>query len=167
MEQIVKKPEFKSQYDNYINGQFVAPINGKYFDNISPIDGKVFTKVAHSSKEDLELAVNAAAEAFKTWSKTSATERSIILHKIAQRMEDNLEYLATVETIDNGKAIRETLNADLPLSVDHFRYFSGVIRAEEGSHTELDEHCLLYTSPSPRDLRYHLVFRLMLEKRGG
>ncbi|RZJ80813.1 MAG: aldehyde dehydrogenase [Flavobacterium sp.] len=140
MEQIVKKPEFKSHYDNYINGQFVAPVNGKYFDNISPIDGKVFTKAAHSSKEDLELAVNAASEAFKTWSKTSSTERSIILNKIAQRMEDNLEYLATVETIDNGKAIRETLNADLPLGVDHFRYFAGVIRAEEGSHTELDEH---------------------------
>ncbi|WP_461790062.1 aldehyde dehydrogenase family protein [Pedobacter sp.] len=140
MEQIAKRPEFKTHYNNYINGQFVAPVNGKYFDNISPIDGKPFTKAAHSSPEDLELAVNAAAEAFKTWSKTSATERSIILNKIAQRIEDNLEYLATVETIDNGKAIRETLNADLPLGVDHFRYFASVIRAEEGSHTELDEH---------------------------
>jgi aldehyde dehydrogenase len=140
MEQIAKKPEFKTHYDNYINGQFVAPVNGKYFDNISPIDGKPFTKAAHSSPEDLELAVNAAAAAFKTWSKTSATERSIILNKIAQRIEDNLEYLATVETIDNGKAIRETLHADLPLGVDHFRYFASVIRAEEGSHTELDEH---------------------------
>ncbi|WP_461486790.1 aldehyde dehydrogenase family protein, partial [Pedobacter sp.] len=140
MEQIVKKPVFKSHYDNYINGEFVAPVNGKYFDNISPIDGKVFTKAAHSSQEDLELAVNAASAAFKTWGKTSATERSIILNKIAQRMEDNLEYLATVETIDNGKAIRETLNADIPLAIDHFRYFAGVIRAEEGSHTELDEH---------------------------
>jgi aldehyde dehydrogenase len=140
MEQIAKKPEFKTHYDNYINGQFVAPVNGKYFDNISPIDGKPFTKAAHSSPEDLELAVNAAADAFKTWSKTSATERSIILNKIAQRIEDNLEYLATVETIDNGKAIRETLHADLPLGVDHFRYFASVIRAEEGSHTELDEH---------------------------
>ncbi|RZK91271.1 MAG: aldehyde dehydrogenase family protein, partial [Pedobacter sp.] len=138
MENLVKRPEFKSHYDNYINGEFVAPVNGKYFDNISPIDGKVFTKAAHSSKEDLELAVNAAHEAFKTWSKTSATERSIILNKIAQRIEDNLEYLATVETIDNGKAIRETLNADIPLGVDHFRYFAGVIRAEEGSVTELD-----------------------------
>lgn len=140
MEQIAKKPEFKTHYDNYINGQFVAPVNGKYFDNISPIDGKPFTKAAHSSPEDLELAVNAAADAFKTWSKTSSTERSIILNKIAQRIEDNLEYLATVETIDNGKAIRETLHADLPLGVDHFRYFASVIRAEEGSHTELDEH---------------------------
>ena len=138
MENLVKRPEFKSHYDNYIGGKFVAPVNGKYFDNISPIDGKVFTKAAHSSKEDLALAVDAAHEAFKTWGKTSSTERSIILNKIAQRMEDNLEYLATVETIDNGKAIRETLAADLPLGIDHFRYFAGVIRAEEGSHTELD-----------------------------
>jgi aldehyde dehydrogenase len=139
MEQIIKRPEFKAQYDNYIGGKFVAPVKGKYFDNISPIDGKVFTKVAHSTKEDLDLAVDAAAEAFKTWGKTSATERSNILTKIAQRMEDNLEYLATVETIDNGKAVRETLAADIPLGIDHFRYFAGVIRAEEGSLTELDK----------------------------
>jgi aldehyde dehydrogenase len=138
MNKILEKPEFKSHYDNYINGQFVAPVKGKYFDNISPIDGKVFTKAAHSTTEDLNLAVNAAAEAFKTWSKTSATERSNILNKIAQRIEDNLEYIAKVETIDNGKAVRETLNADIPLAVDHFRYFAGVIRAEEGSLTELD-----------------------------
>ena len=138
MENLVKRPEFKTHYDNYIGGKFTPPVNGKYFDNISPIDGKVYTKAAHSSKEDLELAVDAAHEAFKTWSKTSATERSNILNKIAQRMEDNLEYLATVETIDNGKAIRETLNADIPLGIDHFRYFAGVIRAEEGSVVELD-----------------------------
>jgi len=138
MENLVKRPEFKTHYDNYIGGKFTSPVNGKYFDNISPIDGKVYTKAAHSSKEDLELAVNAAHEAFKTWGKTSATERSNILNKIAQRMEDNLEYLATVETIDNGKAIRETLNADIPLGIDHFRYFAGVIRAEEGSVVELD-----------------------------
>jgi aldehyde dehydrogenase len=138
MENLVKRPEFKSHYDNYIGGKFTPPLNGKYFDNISPIDGKVYTKAAHSSKEDLELAVNAAHESFKTWGKTSATERSNILNKIAQRMEDHLEYLATVETIDNGKAIRETLNADIPLGIDHFRYFAGVIRAEEGSVVELD-----------------------------
>ncbi|KAA5534281.1 aldehyde dehydrogenase family protein [Paenimyroides baculatum] len=139
-ETVKKWPEFKSQYENYIDGKWTAPIQGKYFDNISPINGKVFTKVAHSTKEDLELAVNAADKAFKTWGKTSATERSIILNKIADRMEQNLDYLATVETIDNGKAVRETLNADIPLGIDHFRYFAGVIRAEEGSHVELDEH---------------------------
>ena len=139
-ENVKKWPEFKSQYENYIDGKWTAPVQGKYFDNISPINGKVFTKVAHSTKEDLELAVNAADKAFKTWGKSSATERSIILNKIADRMEQNLDYLATVETIDNGKAVRETLNADIPLGIDHFRYFAGVIRAEEGSHVELDEH---------------------------
>lgn len=139
-EHLTNWPEFKTQYPNYIDGKWTPPVLGKYFDNISPITGKVYTQAAHSSKEDLELAVNAAHEAFKTWGKTSATERSIILNKIADRMEENLEYIAQVETIDNGKAIRETLNADIPLAIDHFRYFAGVIRAEEGSHVELDEH---------------------------
>lgn len=134
----IKRPTFKSHYDNYIGGKFVAPVQGKYFDNISPLDGKVFTKAAHSTKEDLDLAVDAAAKAFETWSKTSATERSIILNKIADRMEENLEYIAAVETVDNGKAVRETLNADIPLAIDHFRYFASVIRAEEGSLSELD-----------------------------
>src|SRR5690606_24166674 len=124
--------------DNFIGGKFVAPINGEYFDNESPVNGKVFAKAAKSTKEDIELALDAAHEAYKTWGKTSATERSNILLKVAQVMEDNLELLATVETIDNGKAIRETLNADLPLAVDHFRYFAGVIRGDEGSVAELD-----------------------------
>ena len=136
----LKRPEFKAHYENFIDGKWTAPVRGRYFDNISPIDGKVFTKVAHSSKEDLELAVDAAHRAFATWSKTSATQRSIILNKIADRLEANLEYLAVVETIDNGKAVRETLNADLPLAIDHFRYFASVIRAEEGSVVELNEH---------------------------
>jgi aldehyde dehydrogenase len=137
---LVKRPDFKSQYENYIGGKFVAPVGGKYFDVISPIDGKVFTKAAHSQKEDLELAVNAASEAFKIWGKTSATERSNILVKIAQKIEDNLEYIAAVETVDNGKPVRETLNADIPLAIDHFRYFAGVIRSEEGSLSELDQN---------------------------
>ena len=136
----LKRPAFKAHYDNFIDGKWTAPVRGRYFDNFSPIDGKIFTKVAHSSKEDLELAVDAAYHAFATWSKTSATERSIILNKIADRLESNLEYLAIVETIDNGKAVRETLNADLPLAIDHFRYFASVIRAEEGSVVELNEH---------------------------
>ncbi len=137
---ILKRPEFKAVYENYIDGKWTPPVHGKYFENISPIDGLAFTTVAHSSKDDLNLAVNAAERAFPSWSKTSATERSIILNKIADRMEANLAYLAAVETIDNGKAVRETLNADLPLAIDHFRYFAGVIRAEEGSVVELDEH---------------------------
>lgn len=134
----IQRPTFKERYDNFIGGKFVPPVQGKYFDNISPLDGKAFTQAAHSTKEDLELAVDAAHKAFQTWSKTSATERSIILNKIADRIEQNLEYIAAVETIDNGKAVRETLNADIPLAIDHFRYFAGVIRAEEGSLSELD-----------------------------
>ncbi|SEW52899.1 aldehyde dehydrogenase family protein [Chitinophaga arvensicola] len=133
------RPSFKDKYDNFIGGKWTGPVSGKYFDVISPIDGKVFTKVAHSGKEDINLAVDAAEVAFRTWKNTSATERSIILNKVADRLEQHLTKLATVETIDNGKAIRETLNADLPLAIDHFRYFAGVIRAEEGAATELDK----------------------------
>lgn len=140
MENLATKPAFKSKYDNYIGGKFVAPVNGEYFDNISPIDGKVFTKAARSGKEDIDLALDAAHLAFPSWSKLSVTNRSNILLKVAQVIEDNLEYLAIVETIDNGKAIRETRAADLPLVVDHFRYFAGVIRAEEGTVSEHDEN---------------------------
>ncbi|WP_254412269.1 aldehyde dehydrogenase family protein [Dyadobacter diqingensis] len=137
---LAQRPSFKAQYENYIGGKFVPPVKGEYFDNLSPIDGKVFTKAARSGKEDIELALDAAHEAFKTWGKSAATYRSNIMLKIAQVIEDNLEYLAVVEAIDNGKAIRETRAADLPLCVDHFRYFAGVIRAEEGGISEHDEN---------------------------
>jgi aldehyde dehydrogenase len=136
----VNLPAFKTRYDNYIGGKFVAPVSGQYFDNISPVTGKAFTQAARSGKEDIELALDAAHKAFPEWSKTSAAYRSNILLKIAQVMEDNLELLATVETIDNGKPIRETRAADLPLCIDHFRYFAGVLRAEEGTISEHDEH---------------------------
>lgn len=136
---LVQRPQFREKYDNFIGGKFYPPVGGEYFDNISPIDGKVFAKVARSGKEDIELALDAAHEAFKTWSRTSPAYRAGVLNKIADVMEANLEYLATVETIDNGKAIRETLAADLPLCIDHFRYFAGVIRAEEGTISEHDE----------------------------
>ncbi|MGL2966760.1 aldehyde dehydrogenase family protein [Flavobacterium sp. XGLA_31] len=139
MSNLIQRPTFKDKYDNYIGGKFVPPASGQYFDVVSPVDGKVFTKAAHSNKEDLTLAVDAAYEAFKTWGKVSVTDRSNMLIKIAQVMEDNLEYLAAAETVDNGKAVRETMAADLPLAIDHFRYFAGVIRAEEGSVSELDE----------------------------
>lgn len=140
MSTLAQRPTFKSQYDNFIGGKFVPPVSGEYFDNISPIDGKVFTKAARSGKEDIELALDAAHAAFPSWSKTSVTSRSNLLLKIADIMEANLELLATVETIDNGKAIRETRAADLPLCIDHFRYFAGVIRSEEGAISEHDEH---------------------------
>lgn len=141
LETIFEFPQLKGRTlpkDNFIGGKFVPPVKGEYFDNISPVNGKVFATAAKSTQEDIELALDAAHDAFKTWGKTSATERSNTLLKIAQVVENNLEYLATLETIDNGKPIRETMAADLPLIVDHFRYFAGVIRADEGSATELD-----------------------------
>ncbi|MFO7719863.1 MAG: aldehyde dehydrogenase family protein [Gillisia sp.] len=136
----VTRPDFKEKYGNFIGGKFVEPVKGEYFDNVSPIDGKVFTKAARSTQEDIDLALDAAHQAFPTWSKTSATERSNMLLRIAQVMEDNLEYLATLETIDNGKPIRESRAADIPYCIDHFRYFAGVIRADEGSISEHDQH---------------------------
>ncbi|GGH78234.1 aldehyde dehydrogenase [Filimonas zeae] len=136
---VAQRPRFKEQYDHYIGGQWVAPADGDYFDNISPIDGKVFTRAARGTARDIDKAIDAAHEAFTTWSKTGAAYRSNLLLKIAQVIEDNLEYLAVVETIDNGKALRETRAADLPLAVDHFRYFAGVLRSEEGTISEHDE----------------------------
>jgi aldehyde dehydrogenase len=136
---VAERPQFKEKYDHYIGGQWVAPESGEYFDNVSPIDGMVFTRAARGNQKDIEKAVDAAHNAFPSWSRTSAAQRSNLLLKIAQVVEDNLEYLAIVETIDNGKAIRETRAADLPLVVDHFRYFAGVIRSEEGTVSELDD----------------------------
>lgn len=135
---VVAKPDFKAQYDNFIGGKWVAPTRGEYFDNISPVDGNSFTKIARSTAEDIDLALDAAWAVAPSWNNTSATERSNLLLKIADVMEANLETLARVETWDNGKALRETRAADLPLAVDHFRYFAGVIRAEEGTVSELD-----------------------------
>jgi aldehyde dehydrogenase len=134
-----KRPDFKAKYGNYINGKFVEPVKGEYFENYSPVDGKLIAKAARSGKEDIDAALDAAHQAFLSWSKSSAASRSNMLLKIAQVIEDNLEYLATVETLDNGKPIRETRAADLPLVVDHFRYFAGVLRADEGTISEHDE----------------------------
>jgi aldehyde dehydrogenase len=133
-----QKPEFKAQYENYIGGEWVAPVDGEYFENTSPIDGGLIARVARSNSKDIDLAVEAAGKAADAWGKTSATERSNIMFKIAQRIEDNLESLALVEAWDNGKAIRETMAADIPLAVDHFRYFGSVIRAEAGQVADID-----------------------------
>jgi aldehyde dehydrogenase len=146
---VLARPNFKEQYDNFIGGKWVAPVRGEYFENISPVDGEVFTMIARSSAEDIELALDAAHAAAPYWNNTSATERSNILLKIADVMEQNLETLARVETWDNGKPLRETRAADLPLALDHFRYFAGVIRAEEGSVAELDSTTLSVNIPEP------------------
>lgn len=142
-------PQFKAHYDNFIGGKWVAPVRGEYFDNISPVDGQAFTKVARSTAEDIELALDAAHAAAPHWNNTSATERSNILLKIADVMEQNLDILARTETWDNGKPLRETMAADLPLAIDHFRYFAGVIRAEEGSVAELDANTVSVNIPEP------------------
>ena len=143
------KVTFKKRYDNYINGQWVAPVKGRYFENPTPVTGNIFCEVARSSAEDIELALDAAHQAKETWGATSPAERGIILNKIADRMEENLEMLAVAETWDNGKAIRETLNADLPLAIDHFRYFAGAIRAQEGTLSQIDEDTVAYHFHEP------------------
>jgi aldehyde dehydrogenase len=140
---------YKEKYDNFIGGKWVAPVKGEYFDVISPITGKNYTKAARSSAEDVELALDAAHAAADKWGTTSTTERANILLKIADRIEENLALIATADTIDNGKPIRETMNADIPLTVDHFRYFAGAIRAQEGGISEIDNDTVAYHFHEP------------------
>ncbi|MFV1921371.1 MAG: aldehyde dehydrogenase family protein [Methylotenera sp.] len=140
---------YKEKYDNFIGGKWVAPVKGEYFDVISPITGKNYTKAARSSAEDVELALDAAHAAAEKWGTTSTTERANILLKIADRIEENLELIATADTVDNGKPIRETMNADIPLTIDHFRYFAGAIRAQEGGISEIDNDTIAYHFHEP------------------
>ncbi|MBC3918388.1 aldehyde dehydrogenase family protein [Undibacterium sp. CY18W] len=140
---------FAKRYDNFIGGKFVAPVKGEYFENISPVIGQAFCEVARSTAEDVELALDAAHAAKVAWGKTSPAERANILNKIADRMEANLSLLATAETIDNGKPIRETMAADIPLAIDHFRYFAGCIRAQEGSVSQIDDQTYAYHFHEP------------------
>ena len=139
----------KSRYDNWIGGQWVAPVQGRYFENVTPVTGQVFCEIARSTAEDIELALDAGHGAAEAWGKTSATDRSGILLKIADRMEANLTDLAIAETWDNGKPIRESIAADLALAVDHFRYFAGAIRAQEGSIGEIDQDTVAYHIHEP------------------
>ena len=141
--------QFKAKYDNFINGQWTPPVKGEYFDNITPINGQAYCQAARSTAEDIERALDAAHAAADAWGKTSATERSNILLKIADRIEANLEKLAYAETVDNGKPIRETLNADIPLAADHFRYFAGALRAQEGHMSEIDATTVAYHYQEP------------------
>lgn len=143
------KVNFKSQYENFIDGEWVAPVKGEYFDDISPVDGKVFTKVADSTSEDVELALDAAHKAKDAWAKISPMERSNVLLKIADRLDEHLELLAVAETWENGKPVRETLEADIPLAIDHFRYFAGCIRAQEGGVSEIDHDTVAYHYHEP------------------
>lgn len=147
--QTVEKPEVKERYDHFIGGQWVAPSSGEYFENISPIDGSVMSQAARGNADDVERALDAAHKAFATWSKTGAAERSNILLKIADVMEQNAELLSRVETMDNGKALRETRAADIPLCIDHFRYFAGVIRGDESTMSEHDENTVSINLQEP------------------
>lgn len=139
---IYERPKYKNQYENFIGGEWIAPSSGEYIENISPVDGKLLTKIPRSNEKDVDLAVEAAKKGFEEFKHTSVTQRSALLNKIADIVEANLETLAVAETLDNGKAVRETLNADLPLFIDHFRYFASVIRAESGTISDLDENTI-------------------------
>ncbi|MCG7422268.1 aldehyde dehydrogenase family protein [Micrococcus porci] len=143
------KVEFKPRYEHFIGGEWTPPVKGQYFENVTPVTGKVFCEVARGTAEDIDVALDAAWKAAPAWGATSAAERALVLHRIADRMEENLEMLAVAETWDNGKAIRETLNADLPLAIDHFRYFAGAIRAQEGGLSQVDEDTVAYHFHEP------------------
>ncbi|WP_288756683.1 aldehyde dehydrogenase family protein [uncultured Dermacoccus sp.] len=143
------KVEFKKRYEHFIGGEWVAPKKGQYFENPTPVTGKTFCEVGRGTAEDIEAALDAAWAAAPTWNKTSPAERALILNRIADRMEENLEKIAVAETWDNGKPVRETLNADIPLAIDHFRYFAGAIRAQEGSLSQIDEDTVAYHFHEP------------------
>ena len=140
---------YKQQYSNYIGGQWVAPVDGQYFENISPINGQKFTAVPRSNSKDIDAALDAAHKAKAAWGRTSTTERANILNRIADRMEANLLQIAVAETIDNGKPLRETMAADIPLAIDHFRYFAGAVRAQEGGISEIDADTIAYHFHEP------------------
>ncbi len=143
------KASFKSRYQNFINGQWVPPVKGEYFENVTPVTGQTFCEAPRSTAEDIEEALDAAHAAAPAWGQTSTTERANLLNRIADRIEANLEMLGVVETWDNGKPVRETLAADLPLAIDHFRYFAGCIRAQEGTLSEIDNDTIAYHFHEP------------------
>ena len=141
--------QFREKYDNFIGGEWVAPIDGEYFDNPSPIDGKIICQVASSKEADIEKALDAAHAAKDAWGKTSVTDRANLLLKIADKMEANLEAIAIAECYENGKPVRETLMADIPLAIDQFRYFASAIRAQEGGISQIDEDTVAYHFHEP------------------
>lgn len=140
---------FKPRYGNFINGEFVQPLAGQYFTNSSPVNGQPIAEFPRSTAQDVDRALDAAHAAAEAWGKTSVQDRALLLLKIADRIEQNLEVLAVTESWDNGKAVRETLNADVPLAADHFRYFAGCIRAQEGGAAEINEGTVAYHIHEP------------------
>jgi aldehyde dehydrogenase len=140
---------YEKRYDNFIGGEWVPPVDGEYMDNVTPVTGEVFTQVARSKEADVEKALDAAWAAADAWGKTSAAERALILHRIGDRIEENLEKIAVAESWENGKAVRECLAADIPLAADHFRYFAGAIRAQEGRLSQIDDDTVAYHFNEP------------------
>ncbi len=140
---------FAGRYENFIGGQWTAPVDGRYFENVSPVNGQPFCEVARSTAADIDAALDAAHAASPGWGRTPPGERALLLNRIADRMEANLERIALAESWDNGKPIRETVNADIPLAVDHFRYFAGAIRAQEGSLSQIDDDTVAYHFQEP------------------
>ncbi|GIT79559.1 aldehyde dehydrogenase [Leifsonia sp. LS1] len=140
---------YATRYDHYIGGRYVAPASGQYFEDVTPVTGRPFTEIARGTAADVDRAVDAAWAAFPAWGKTSVAERALLLTRIADRMEANLELLAVAETWDNGKPVRETLAADIPLAIDHFRYFAGALRAQEGGISEIDHDTVAYHFHEP------------------
>lgn len=140
---------YESRYDHWIGGAYVLPARGQYFENPSPVNGRPFTEIARGTAEDVELALDAAHAAAPAWGATAAGERAGLLNRIADRMEAHLEELAVAESWDNGKPVRETLAADIPLAIDHFRYFAGALRAQEGSLSEIDDDTVAYHFHEP------------------
>ena len=149
IESINARVALRPRYENFIGGQWVAPVDGRYFDNISPITGRPVCQIARSQAADVELALDAAHAAKEAWGKAAPAKRAEVLNKIADRISENVELLAAVETIDNGKPIRETRNADVPLAADHFRYFAACLRAQEGTLAEIDHDTIAYHFHEP------------------
>ncbi len=146
---VAKHVLIRDRYDNFIGGNWVAPVEGRYFDNPSPVTGTKLCEIPRSSAADIELALDAAHKAKDAWGRTSAAERALLLNRVADKLEANLELLALVETLDNGKPIRETTHADLPLVIDHWRYFAGALRAQEGSLSQIDDDTVAYHYHEP------------------
>ena len=149
LEKISSKITLRKKYDNFVGGDWLAPKKGQYFTNLSPVTGKPLCEIARSTAEDVEAALDAAHAAKDSWGRTSPAERAVIINRIADRIEEHLPMLALVETLDNGKPVRETNAADLPLAVDHFRYFAGCVRAQEGGISEIDENTIAYHFHEP------------------
>ncbi|GAB3946232.1 acetaldehyde dehydrogenase ExaC [Corynebacterium tapiri] len=140
---------YQKRYENFIGGEWTPPVDGRYMDNVTPVTGEVFCEVARSSAADVDKAIDAAEQAAPSWGATSPADRALLLHRIADRFEENLEKLAVAETWENGKAVRETLAADIPLAIDHFRYFAGAIRAQEGGISQIDDDTVAYHFHEP------------------